>query len=226
VSAFTGLSKALWGVGKGGWRLRRAARRAERGDGTEVTVDREALAIRPTLPQAALLVRYIAGRFVLGWMQTVFLTKYVFLALAIPSLLGVQWTRSEGWFVERDGLGTAFGIAMLWLFLVFALVQWAASRAVRRVGALDKLADLDDFAFDAVFDWWPNLRAEFRRVGLRPGAWSMLKLGAGYAARRIPADRRAALGRVNWLAVLPTEQLNDAHRVLVRAEGTPADATS
>lgn len=226
MSAFTGLGKALWGVGKGGWHLRRAARRAERGDEAEVMVDREALDIQPTLPQAALLVRYIAGRFVLGWMQTVFLTKYVFLVLAIPPLLGVQRSRSDGWFLERDGLGTAFGIAMLWLFLVFALVQWAASRAVRRVGALDKLADLDDFTFDVVFDWWPNLRAEFRRVGLKPGAWSMLKLGAGYATRRISAEQRAALDRVNWLAVLPTEQLNDAHRALVRAEGTPADATS
>ena len=209
MSALTRVSKALWASGKGGWHLRRAAQRAESQDGDAVATDVETLDIQPTLPQAALLVRYIAGRFVLGWIETVLVTKYVLLAGALTFLLG--------WPYERDGVSTAVGVFLLILFALAMLAQRAATRAVRRVGALDKLAGLDDFAFDALVDWWPNLRAEFRRVGLSPSARSMLRLGTRYATGRLSSDQRDRLEAVRWLAVIPAEQLNDAHQVLVRA---------
>jgi hypothetical protein len=209
VSALTRVGKALWATGKGGWHLRRAAQRAESPDGDAVATDVETLDIQPTLPQAALLVRYIAGRFVLGWIETVLVTKYVLLAGALTFLVG--------WPYERDGVSTVVGIFLLILFALAMLAQRAATRAVRRVGALDKLAGLDDFAFDALVDWWPNLRTEFRRVGLSPSAWSMLRLGTRYATGRLSTDQRDRLEAVRWLAVIPAEQLNDAHQVLVRA---------
>ncbi|HZM29915.1 MAG TPA: hypothetical protein VFB77_05465 [Acidimicrobiales bacterium] len=212
MSALTRVGKALWATGKGGWHLRRAAQRAERSepqDGDAAVADVETLDIQPTLPQAALLVRYIAGRFVLGWIETVLVTEYVLLAGALTFLVG--------WPYERDGVTTFVGVFLLMLFVLAVLAQRAATRAVRRVGALDKLAGLDDFAFDALIDWWPNLRAEFRRVGLSPSAWSMLRLGTGYATGRLSDDQRGRLEAVRWLAVIPAEQLNDAHQVLVRA---------
>jgi hypothetical protein len=209
VSALTRVGKAMWATGKGGWHLRRSAQRAEAQDDDAAVADVETLDIQPTLPQAALLVRYIAGRFVLGWIETVLVTKYVLLAGALTFLVG--------WSYERDGVSTVVGIFLLVLFALAMLAQRAATRAVRRVGALDKLAGLDDFAFDALVDWWPNPRAEFRRVGLSPSAWSMLRLGSRYATGRLSADQRDRLGKVRWLAVIPAEQLNDAHQVLVRA---------
>lgn len=209
MSALTRVGKAMWATGKGGWHLRRSAQRAEAQDDDAAVADVETLDIQPTLPQAALLVRYIAGRFVLGWIETVLVTKYVLLAGALTFLVG--------WPYERDGVSTVVGIFLLVLFALAMLAQRAATRAVRRVGALDKLAGLDDFAFDALVDWWPNLRAEFRRVGLSPSAWSMLRLGSRYATGRLSADQRDRLGKVRWLAVIPAEQLNDAHQVLVRA---------
>ncbi|HET6951903.1 MAG TPA: hypothetical protein VFI47_16095 [Acidimicrobiales bacterium] len=224
------LGKVAWSAGKGGRRLRKAARDAERpaGGGPRDATDppEPAVDVRPTLPQAALLVRYIAGRFVLGWMQTVFLTKYALLALAVPFLVGFQPSRSEGWYFERTTFDTAVGVILVVLGVLAALVEWLAGRAVRRVGALDKLAELDDVAFDAVVDWWPNLRAEFRRVGLPPSARRMLTLGAAYATRRLTPHERAALEQVEWLAVLPREQLHEAHRVLARAADAPPAASS
>lgn len=204
------LGKAAWSVGKGGRRLQQAAQEAERSPDGELSAAQR-LEVRPTLPQAALLVRYIAGRFVLGVMETYFLWKWGFLFLALPFLFGIG--------VERDGLATAIAVFFLVLFVISAIVQWFATRAVRRVGALDKLGDLEDFGFDVVVDWWPNLRAEFRRVGLPPSAGAMLRLGAGYATRRLSPEQKDKLGQVNWFAVLPAEQLNEAHRVLVRAAG-------
>lgn len=204
------LGKTAWTASKGGRRLQRAAHEAERSPESELS-EAERLEVRPTLPQAALLVRYIAGRFVLGVMETYFLWKWGFLVLALPFLFGIG--------VERDGVSMAIGVFFVVLFVIAAIAQWFATRAVRRVGALDKLADLEDFGFDAVVDWWPNLRAEFRRVGLPPSAGSMLRLGASYAARRLGPEQKAALEQVNWFAVLPVEQLNAAHKVLARAAG-------
>lgn len=204
------LGKTAWTLGRGGRRLQRAADEAERSPDGELS-EAARLEIRPTLPQAALLVRYIAGRFVLGVMETYFLFKWGFLLLALPFLFGIG--------VERDGVSTAIGVFFLVLFVIAAIAQWFATRAVRRFGALDKLADLEDFGIDAVVDWWPNLRAEFRRVGLNPSAGSMLRLGTSYATRRLSAEQKTALEQVNWFAVLPVEQLNDAHKVLLRAAG-------
>lgn len=152
MSALTRVGKAMWATGTGGWHLRRAARRADRAvpqDGDAAVADVETLDIQPTLPQAALLVRYIAGRFVLGWIETVLVTKYVLLASALTFLVG--------WPYERDGVTTVVGVFLLIMFVLAVLAQRAATRAVRRVGALDKLAGLDDFAFDALVDWWPQV---------------------------------------------------------------------
>ena len=148
MSALTRTGKSLWAAGKGGWHLRRAARRAEAHDGDVAVADAETLDIQPTLPQAALLVRYIAGRCVLGWIETVLVTKYVLLAGALAFLLG--------WPYDGDLVTTGAGVFLLALFVAAALAQRVATRAVRRVGALDELAGLDGFAFDALVDWWPN----------------------------------------------------------------------
>jgi hypothetical protein len=199
------LGKAAWSVTKGGRRLQKAARQAERSPSTEPP---EALHVRPSLAQAALLVRYIAGRFVLAIIETYALSKWGFLAIAVVLFA-----------FQRDTLGTAVGVFCLLVALVVWLVQRAATRVISRVGALDRLADLEDFGVDVATDWWPNLRAEFRRVGLKPSAWSMAKLGASCATRRLSPEKAAALGKVNWLAVIPANQLNAARRTLARAAG-------
>ena len=162
-----------------------------------------------TLAQGVLLVRYITGRYVLGRAEDTYRLKYLLL-LPLPFLFGFI-------ILERNGATTAGGVLLVMLFLVAAIVQWFVTRTIRRLGALDQLAELDDLSRGAVSDWWPSLRAEFRRVGLESSPWGMLKLGASYATRRASPDQTTALGTVDWSVVLPVDHLFRAHTVVAQA---------
>lgn len=209
MAVVTRLGKLMWTLGRGGRRLqvaRQAAEGAPRRDGpgragtTGPEVD-----ARPTAAQAVLLLRFVTGRVVLDWLQTIFLAKYLLPVIAVLI-----------WFGLDD---TAGALAFLALFLAATIAQWLVSRVVRRVGALDELAGLDDLVSGAAVDWWPNLRAELRRVGLDPSTRGILRLCAGHATRRVPPEQRAALERVDWRVVLPGEQLQEARRLLAGAAG-------
>lgn len=212
MAVVTRLGRFVWTLGKGGRRLRVARRAAERSSaagradgGTARDGTGPEVAARPTAAQAVLLVRFVAGRFLLGWVQAVFLAKYLLLAIA-----------ALAWFGFDDTFGTVVSLA---LFVAAAVVQWLVGRVVRRLGALDELAGLDDLVSGVAVDWWPDLRAELRRVGLDPSVRGILRLCAGHATRRVSSEQRAGLERVDWRAVLPGEQLQEARRLVARAAG-------
>jgi hypothetical protein len=162
-----------------------------------------------TLAQGVLLTRYIAGRYLQSATEGSYRLKYIALLIAVPFLFGIG--------IERNTATTAGGGLLVMIFVLAAIVQWFVTRTIRRLGALDQLAELDDISRGAVSDWWPSLRAEFRRVGLKSSPWGMLKLGASYATRRASAEQKTALGTVDWSVVLPVDHLFRAHAVVAQA---------
>ncbi|WP_235055051.1 hypothetical protein [Yinghuangia soli] len=202
------------GAAKGGRRLQQAAREADRrdaaggpaagpsfakaGEGAADDVD-----TKLTTAQAALLVRYIAGKLVLGRLEFIFLLKYVLLVFGVLLLFG--------------GVTIPLGVALLVLFVIAVVIQWAISRTVGRLAGFKRLDGAEDALMDATTVWWPNLKRELARVGLPSRPWTLLKIGAAYAARRLPADQERALRDIRWRgAVLPRDQWARARQALAR----------
>ncbi|HSA51723.1 MAG TPA: hypothetical protein VLH10_16630, partial [Yinghuangia sp.] len=203
---------------KGGRRLQRAAREAERRDaageyarpgaGDAADVD-----TRLTTAQGVLLVRYIAGKLVLGRLEVLFLAKYALLGLGVLFLLG--------------GVTIPLGVILLVLFALVGIAQRLISRTVGRLGGFRRLAGAEDALRDATTVWWPNLRRELDRVGLPTRPWTLLRLGAKFTARRLPADQERALRDIRWRgAVLPRDQWQRARQALARGAARGASAAT
>jgi hypothetical protein len=159
---------------------------------------------RLTAQQGVLVLRYAAGRYVLGRARNVFLLKYVLLALGVVVIV--------------LDVSKPLGVALVVLFLLAALVQWLVARVIRRLGALDRLSDLDR-AWEgarAPSSWWPNLQRELDRVGIGGRPWTVLQVSAGFARRRLPPEQDAALRQVDWRAVLPIRDWQQAYQSLNR----------
>jgi hypothetical protein len=156
---------------------------------------------RLTAQQGVLVLRYAAGRYVLGRMRNLFLLKYVVLAL--------------GAVVIAAGGSKPLGAALVVLFLLAALAQWFVARLIRGLGALDRLSGLDR-AWDSATptSWWPNLQRELDRVGIGGRPWTVLRVAAGFARRRLPPEQAAALRQIDWRAVLPIRDWQQAYRSL------------
>ncbi|NYI07120.1 hypothetical protein [Allostreptomyces psammosilenae] len=211
--------KVGFGAARGGWRLRRAAVAAEEAERKGLVVDVEAEneaagepAPRFTTGQAVLLVRYLAGKLVLGRLELLFLVKYAVGGLGV---LLLPW-----------GVTTPIGIVLLVLAVLMAGAQWVVSRIIGRLGGFSRMRGAETELEEATTVWWPNLKREMRRVGLPDRAWPMLQLAARHAGRRTTEEQRAALADIRWRSVLPARQLRAARRALAedarrRGEPTP-----
>ncbi|WP_436773854.1 hypothetical protein [Yinghuangia sp. YIM S09857] len=220
MAGWSRLGRAGLAAAKGGRKLQQAAREAERRDAAgdypaypkDPAGDRQPdVDTKLTTAQAVLLIRYIAGRLVLGRLEMFFLLKYALLALGILLLFG--------------GVTIPLGIVLLVLFALAVLAQWLISRTVGKLAGFKRLAGAEDALMDATTVWWPNLKRELVRVGLPTKPWTLLKMGAAFTARRLPADQERALRDIQWRgAVLPRDQWGRARQVLARgaARGAPA----
>ncbi|MEU8134461.1 hypothetical protein [Streptodolium elevatio] len=220
MAGWSRLGKAGIAAAKSGRKLQQAARDAERRDaaGGYQAYDKDRAAdgtpdvdTKLTTAQAVLLIRYIAGRLVLGRLEMLFLLKYVLLALGILLLFG--------------GVTIPLGIVLLVLFALAVLAQWLISRTVGKLAGFKRLAGAEDALMDATTVWWPNLKRELLRVGLPTRPWALLKLGAAFTARRLPADQERAIRGIQWRgAVLPRDQWTRARQALARgaARGAPS----
>jgi hypothetical protein len=199
-----------WLAAKGSWRLHQASGRADAlasASAARPTPRDHEVDPRLTSGQAALLARYVAATFVLSWLELFFLLKYLIL------VGGVILLRVDGF--------QAAGVALIVLFGLAAIVQWLVTRLIRRFGAIDRLRELDDIVAVGSTAWWPNLRREMARLGMRPRPWMLLGSGAGRANGRRSGREQVALGQIDWLAVLPREEWRRARQVLARAAGAP-----
>jgi hypothetical protein len=165
---------------------------------------------RLTSQQGLLVLRFAAAKLVLDRMENLFRLKYLLLVgVVLVIVLDVS-----------PSLPLAVVLAMV--FLLAAAAQWIVTRIVRRLGAVHRLSELDSFVDDAPTSWWPNLRRELKRVGLKSRPWSVLLLGSRFATRRLPQEQGEALRQIDWRAVLPVREWQAARRALARAAGGPS----
>jgi hypothetical protein len=155
--------------------------------------------------QGLLLLRYAAGKLVMKRLEAAFWVKYLFLAGGVALLL--------------LDVSKPLGTFLIALFVIAAAGQWIVARVVRRLGAIDRLSELDAFVEGATTSWWPNLRGEAQRVGLKSKPWSLLLLSSKLATRRLPDHEEQALRRIEWRSVIPIREWNEARRSLARAAG-------
>ena len=202
MAVWSRVGRGAWAAARGGRKLQDAAERAEAGGGAGVD---EAPPVESTLTvqEGVLLVRYLAARGLLTWLETFFLVKYLFLVLA-----AVVW-----WLTEEPILAGALVV----IFLVLAAVQWVITRKIGRFGSFDELSALDGIAGDATTVWWPNLRRELRRVGLQSSPLGLARLGKGAVTRSLSPEQQAAYEQIDWFAVAPRNQWRLARRALADA---------
>jgi len=160
---------------------------------------------RLTPQQGVLLLRFAAAKLVLDRLGNLFLLKYLLVAGAVLLIVLDVYP--------------VVGALLIVLFLMAAAAQWIVTRIVRRLGAFDRLTHLDSFYESATTSWWPNLRGELRRVGLRSRPWSILLLASRFATRSLPKHQDQSLRQIDWRAVLPLRDLQQARQSLARAAG-------
>ncbi|MYW03937.1 hypothetical protein [Streptomyces sp. SID3343] len=204
MSKWTRIGKAGFGAMRRGQRFRDASRVAE-----ERSARHGAVPVGPdvdtklTARQAALLIRYLVGKVVLGRLEFLFLLKYLLLITGVPLLF----------------LFPPLGFVLVVLFALAALVQWVIARAIGRLAAFHRLDAAEDEMTDAATVWWPNLKRETARVGLPTRPLALLRLAAARATRRLDPQREAALAEIDWRAVIPREQWQRARVLLAREAG-------
>jgi hypothetical protein len=169
----------------------------------------EDVSTRLTPQQGLLVLRFAAAKLVLKRLENLFLLKY--LLLAGGALLIVLDT------------STPLGVLLIALFVMAATIQWIFTRIVRRLGAIHRLAELDSFVDGVPTSWWPKLRRELRRVGLKRQPWSVLLLASRLAARRMSPEQETALRQIDWRAVLPVGEWKQAREALARAAAASGD---
>ncbi|HMG44041.1 MAG TPA: hypothetical protein VK611_22100 [Acidimicrobiales bacterium] len=195
---------AVWGkVGRGAWTAVRGGRALQTAEADDPGDAVDPVDTPLTSQEAVLFVRYLAATTVLATLGTLFLVKYAVLVLA-----GLVW-----WLTGEALLG---GVLVV-IFLLLAGIQWLVTRQIRRFGAHRELAALDDVIENAPVVWWPNLRRELERVGLRSGPLALLRLGAGAMTGRLSDDERAKFGAIDWGGVGPRNQWRRARRALADA---------
>ncbi|WP_406287433.1 hypothetical protein [Embleya sp. NBC_00896] len=212
MSKWTRIGKAGFGAVRQGRRFRSASRgAAERSAaGGAIPVDPD-VDTRLTPRQAALLIRYLTGKVVLGRLEFVFLLKYLLFVAGVLLLI----------------VFAPLGIALLVLFGIAALVQWVISRAVGRLAGFHRLDAAGNELTDAATVWWPNLKRESARVGLPTRPIALLRVAAARVTRRLDPQREAAFAAIDWRAVLPREQWQRARVLLAReAGGRAAEETA
>ncbi|MGW1993619.1 hypothetical protein [Embleya sp. NPDC001921] len=204
MSKWTRIGKAGFGAVRRGQRFRGASRAAaERSAAGGATAFDPNVDTRLTPRQAALLIRYLAGKVVLGRLEFVFLLKYLLLVTGLPLLF----------------LFPPAGIVLLVLFGLAALVQWVIARGIGRLAAFHRLGAAENEMTDAATVWWPNLKREAERVGLPSRPLALLKVAAARVGRRLDPEREAAFAAIDWRAVIPREQWQRARVLLAKEAG-------
>lgn len=204
MSKLTRIGKAGFGALRRGKAFRDASRVAEEryAQGPALPVDPD-VDTRLTPRQAALLIRYLVGKVVLGRLELLFLLKYIVLVVGLLTLI----------------VFAPLGVLLIGLFLVAALAQWIIARAIGRLAAFHRLDAAENEITDAATVWWPNLKREAARVGLPTRPLALLRLAAARATRRLDPEREAALARIDWRAVMPRDQWRRARVLLAEEAG-------
>lgn len=161
----------------------------------------------PTRQEAFLLARYTAGVLIVERIDAVLLLKWL---AALAGVLLVIFGDDAGPFGDVRWLGVvllvAFGIA--WL------VQWGVTTLIHRIALPRRYRPAVEALESAREDWWPRLRAEVGRVGLRSGRFATLGLIRRWALRRLRPHEREPVGRIEVRRVVGTAELRRARELV------------
>jgi len=156
------------------------------------------------------LARYAAGWVLAERISMLFLLKW---PVGLAGLALVVFSDSGGGLADVRSLGflalVVFGFA--WI------AQWVVTTAIRRLSVARRhrpaIAALDS----ARGQWWPRLRAEVARVGLRSGRLATLGLVQRWLRRRLrPAEVEPA-SRMEIRRIIGEQELSAARRLLAAA---------
>jgi hypothetical protein len=161
--------------------------------------------------EMVLLGRYAAARSTLDSLQPLFWGKYGLVLIGVVVAAGVM-TMGEG----VTGFVAVF-VAFLLLALLHHALEQVVRRAILRLGAHDRLAELDPI-YEEMTDWQAQLRSGLRRAG---SPWRMLRAAARCATGRDDDTAFIQNGELvfDWRTSLPLDRLRDARAILSRAAG-------
>jgi hypothetical protein len=161
--------------------------------------------------EMVLLGRYAAARSTLDSLQPLFWGKYGLVLIGVVVAAGVM-TMGEG----VTGFVAVF-VAFLLLALLHHALEQVVRRAILRLGAHDRLAELDPI-YEEMTDWQAQLRSGLRRAG---SPWRMLRSAARSATGRDDDTAFIQNGELvfDWRTSLPLDRLRDARAILSRAAG-------
>jgi hypothetical protein len=161
--------------------------------------------------EMVLLGRYAAARSTLDSLQPLFWGKYGLVLIGVVVAAGVM-TMGEG----VTGFVAVF-VAFLLLALLHHALEQVVRRAILRLGAHDRLAELDPI-YEEMTDWQAQLRAGLRRAG---SPWRMLRSAARSATGGDDDTAFIQNGELvfDWRTSLPLDRVRDARAILSRAAG-------
>ena len=161
--------------------------------------------------EMVLLGRYAAARSTLDSLQPLFWGKYGLVLIGVVIAFGVM-TTGEG----VTGFVAVF-VAFLLLALLHHYLEQVVRRTILRLGAHDRLAELDPI-YEEMTDWQVQLRAGLRRAG---SPWRMLRAAARSARGRDDDMGFIQNGELvfDWRTSLPLDRVRDARAILARAAG-------
>jgi hypothetical protein len=161
--------------------------------------------------EMVLLGRYAAARSTLDSLQPLFWGKYGLVLIGVVVAAGVM-TMGEG----VTGFVAVF-VAFLFLALLHHALEQVVRRAILRLGAHDRLAELDPI-YEEMTDWQAQLRSGLRRAG---SPWRMLWSAARSATGRDDDTAFIQNGELvfDWRTSLPLDRVRDARAILSRAAG-------
>ena len=160
-----------------------------------------------------LLGRYAAARSTLDSLQPLFRGKYGLVLIGVVVGAGVM-SMGEG----VTGFVAVF-VAFLFLALLHHALEQVVRRAILRLGAHDRLAELDPI-YEEMTDWQAQLRAGLRRAG---SPWRVLRSAARSATGRDDDDMAFIQNGelvFDWRTSLPLDRVRAARAILARAAGT------
>jgi hypothetical protein len=161
--------------------------------------------------EMVLLGRYAAARSTLDSLQLLFWGKYGLVLIGVVVAAGVM-TMGEG----VTGFVAVF-VAFLFLAVLHHALEQVVRRAILRLGAHDRLAELDPI-YEEMTDWQAQLRSGLRRAG---SPWRMLWAAARSATGRDDDTAFIQNGELvfDWRTSLPLDRVRDARAILSRAAG-------
>jgi hypothetical protein len=167
----------------------------------------------PTRQEAFLLARYTAGVLIVERIAAVLLLKWL---AALAGVLLLTFAEDAGPLGDVRWLG----VVLLVAFWIAWLAQWGIAELIHRIAVPRRYRPAVEALESAREHWWPRLRAEVDRVGLRSGRFATLGLIRRWALRRLRPHEREPVGRIEVRRVVGTAELRRA-RELVAAPPPP-----